>query len=115
VSTVAERLNRMADMSGLDGFAEELRQIARDMTASPATMEQPAPVANGHTPSWELVIADMKARDNLGRAGYGTALQPHNGRNSLVDAYQEALDLAVYLRNAIEEQKARHPIGGSQP
>jgi hypothetical protein len=112
MNSVAERLNRLADMSGLDGFAEELRQIARDMTASPATMEQPAPVANTCTPSWELVIADMKARDNLGRARYGVPLQPHNGRNSLVDAYQEVLDLAVYLRNAIEEQ--RHATGAPQ-
>jgi hypothetical protein len=31
-------------------------------------------------------------------------LQAHNGRNALIDAYQEALDLVVYLRQAIEEQ-----------
>ena len=36
---------------------------------------------------------------------HGTPLQAHNGRDPLVDAYQEALDLAVYLRQAIEERR----------
>jgi hypothetical protein len=54
--------------------------------------------------TWELVIEDMRDRDRVGRAKYGTPLQPCNGRDSLVDAYQEALDLVVYLRNEIEER-----------
>ncbi len=66
---------------------------------------EPAPVPNAYRATWELVIEDMEARDNVGRAKYGTPLQPHNGRDSLVDAYQEALDLVVYLRNLIEERK----------
>lgn len=52
-----------------------------------------------------MVIADMHARDDLGRARYGTPLQPHNGRDALQDAYEEALDLCVYLRQAIEERR----------
>ena len=35
---------------------------------------------------------------------YGTALQPHNGRDALLDAYEEALDLAMYLKQAIVER-----------
>lgn len=35
---------------------------------------------------------------------YGTPLQANNGRNPLIDAYQEALDLCVYLRQEIEER-----------
>lgn len=57
--------------------------------------------------TWELVIADMQNRDRIGRETYGTPLQPCNGRDSLVDAYQEALDFVVYLRNEIEERKRR--------
>jgi hypothetical protein len=34
-------------------------------------------------------------------------LQPHNGRDCLMDAYQEALDLAMYLRQAIFERDTR--------
>lgn len=67
-------------------------------------MRQPDPIPNGHTPSWELVVADMKARDQFGRSKYGTPLQPHNGRDTLRDAYEEALDLCVYLRTLIAER-----------
>lgn len=55
---------------------------------------------------WASVIADMEDRRRLGIARYGTPLQPHNGRDALVDAYEEALDLAVYLRQVIEERRA---------
>lgn len=67
--------------------------------------EQPSPIQNDSTPIWDLVIADMRERDNVGRQRYGTPLQANNGRDALVDAYQEALDLVVYLRQAIEERK----------
>lgn len=69
------------------------------------TDEQAPPVPNERPAVWPLVIADMHERDATGRARYGTPLQPHNGRNALVDAYQEALDLAVYLRQRIEEER----------
>lgn len=67
-------------------------------------IEQPAPTANNSTPVWDLVIADMRERDRMGRYRYGTPLQVNNGRDALLDAYQEALDLVVYLRQAIEER-----------
>lgn len=44
------------------------------------------------------VIDDMYARDEVGRERYGTPLTAGNGRDSLVDAYQELLDGAVYLK-----------------
>jgi hypothetical protein len=56
---------------------------------------------------WDLVIADMHASDRMGEQKYGTRLQPHNGRDALRDAYQEALDLCVYLRQAIYEKDGR--------
>jgi hypothetical protein len=66
--------------------------------------DQPPPQPTRGRPVWDLVIEDMRARDQHGRAHYGVPLQAHNGRNALIDAYQEALDLVVYLRQAIEEQ-----------
>ncbi len=66
--------------------------------------DQPPPIPSDRPAVWDLVVADMKERDQVGRARYGTPLQPHNGRDALVDAYQEALDLVVYLRQAIEER-----------
>lgn len=52
----------------------------------------------------EQVIEDMKARAELGKERYGRYLYPHNGRNALQDAYEEALDLTCYLKQAIIEQ-----------
>lgn len=69
--------------------------------------QQRLPLTNASTPIWDLVIADMHARDRIGRERYGTPLQANNGRDALLDAYQEALDLVVYLRQAIEEHKCK--------
>lgn len=66
---------------------------------------EPDPIKTEERPVWELVIEDMKQRDNEGRKKYGTPLQASNGRDALVDAYQEVLDLAVYLRQEIERRK----------
>jgi hypothetical protein len=52
-------------------------------------------------------IAEVRSRNVDGIAKYGTPLQTHNGRNPLVDAFQEAMDLTVYLRQAVEEG---HPV-----
>lgn len=73
---------------------------------NPLITPQPSPTPSAGPNCWDLVIADMRERDQFGRAKYGTPLQPFNGRDPLVDAYQEVLDLAVYLRQAIEERKA---------
>jgi hypothetical protein len=75
-----------------------------------ADTHEPSPVPNDRPAVWPLVIADMKARDAEGRRKYGTPLQPFNGRDALVDAYQEALDLVVYLRQAIEERNGEHAV-----
>lgn len=68
---------------------------------------QPAPVANNNPAVWDLVLGDMAERDQSGRKKYGTPLQPFNGRDALVDGYQEALDLVVYLRQAIFERDGK--------
>jgi hypothetical protein len=47
---------------------------------------------------------DIRERDAMGTRKYGQRLTAGDGRDSLIDAYQEALDLVVYLRKAIEER-----------
>lgn len=69
--------------------------------------DQAPPIPNNTKPVWELVIDDMQERDRVGRQRYGTPLQANNGRDALIDAYQEALDLVVYLRQAIEERRQK--------
>lgn len=66
---------------------------------------QPPPKRRRGRPIWELVVEDMRERDAIGTRKYGTRLRAGDGRDSLVDAYQEALDLCVYLRKAIEERR----------
>ena len=65
------------------------------------------PIPNSHPPVWPMVMMDMQDRHQLGIKRYGTPLQPHNGRDALRDAYEEALDLAVYLRTAIFERDGK--------
>ena len=69
--------------------------------------QQPDPKPNDKPAIWDLVIEEMYARNELGKLRYGTPLQPHNGRDALLDAYQEALDLVVYLRQAIYERDGK--------
>lgn len=67
---------------------------------------QPPPVDNGSTSIADLVLADVADRKRLGIERYGVALQADNGRDALRDAYEEALDLCMYLRQAIAERNA---------
>ena len=65
---------------------------------------EPQPVKNNLPAVWDLVMDDIRERDAIGEKKYGVRLQPFNGRDVLKDAYQEALDLVVYLRQAIYER-----------
>jgi hypothetical protein len=69
-----------------------------------ATQQQATPKGTGPdiTP---LVIADLQARSAEGVKKYGEPLRAFNGRRALVDAYQEVLDLAQYLRQELEETR----------
>lgn len=69
--------------------------------------EQQRPTPNDSDAILDLVIADIQARDKVGVQRYGTRLQANNGRDSLRDAYEEALDLAFYLKQAIVERDTR--------
>lgn len=77
--------------------------------------EQRDPEPRTTRPIWEMVIDDMHARDQEGRRKYGMPLQAHNGRDPLVDAYQEALDQCVYLRQAIAERDGNRAVPDTIP
>lgn len=76
---------------------------------------QPPPKKSDAPATWDLVVKDlaemvdddavvgtileeMKERDTIGAKKYGVRHQAFNGRDHLVDAYQEILDCALYLR-----------------
>jgi len=72
-----------------------------------AAFGQPSPVPNDGPEVWNIVIQDMEKRNQFGKNKYGVRLQPHNGRDALRDAYEEALDLCVYLRQALWEKDGK--------
>lgn len=77
---------------------DELKMVPPASSAS-----QPPPETNAGRPIYEMVVDDIELRAAEGLKKYGTLLQAGNGRDALVDAYQEAIDLCLYLRQKIEE------------
>lgn len=89
-------------------------------------VDQPPPKTTDRRPSWEIVmsyvdqmrhenaygssgviaivLADMRERDAVGRQRYGTPLTSGNGRDHLVDAYQELLDGSAYIATELDER-----------
>lgn len=70
-----------------------------------AIEEQPMPQGTGVDIA-TLVHADIEARAEYGITCYGERLTSHNERDALADAYQEALDLVMYLRQVLWERDA---------
>lgn len=65
---------------------------------------QPQPYADeSQRPIVAMVMEDLIKRMEKGVKDYGQALRANNGRNPLQDAYEEALDLACYLKQAMIE------------
>lgn len=52
----------------------------------------------------DLVLNDIRERIEEGKLKYGVYLNANNGRDALWDAYEEAIDLCMYLRQRIEEE-----------
>lgn len=70
-----------------------------------ATKEQGLPKHSDGPDITNLVRDDLELRAKKGVETYGKRLNPFNGRNSLIDAYQEALDLGVYLKQRLVEEE----------
>jgi hypothetical protein len=49
----------------------------------------------------DYVLADIQERIAVGEAKYGTKLKTNNGRDALIDLYQELLDAVMYTRQLI--------------
>lgn len=92
---------------------------------TPATRVEPRPTAGSGVdvlpsllervealglPFASKLRADLEARSAFGEAKYGTRLRAWNGRDAAVDAYQEALDLLMYLHQC--ELRSTQPLTG---
>lgn len=82
-----------------------------------STLIQPPPTNGGikvldgmadlliyHNTEGLVLYKCLQNRAIVGREKYGMWLETNNGRNSLVDAFQEALDLIMYLKQYDMEQ-----------
>ncbi|MDX2800142.1 hypothetical protein [Streptomyces scabiei] len=68
--------------------------------------DQPLP-QGGRESVQDALIADIRARRDLGIQRYGSPLMTHNGRDAVQDALEEAVDLAVYLKQVAMETRDR--------
>ncbi len=66
--------------------------------------KQPAP-KKGKIKVLDHVLADLTQRAETGKEKYGTYLETDNGRDALQDAYEEMMDAAMYLKQALLEKK----------
>ena len=83
----------------VDSIGQMIRVGSVAVDNQPAPLQEPVGVDIG-----ELVISDLRKRIEYGKGKYGVSLHSHDGRDTLVDAFQEALDLALYLRKVIVER-----------
>lgn len=73
--------------------------------------EQVAPTGDESATDIQLlVIEDIHKRYEHGVAKYGQGLRTFNGRLTVRDAYEEALDLVVYLRGLMSVAEARRSL-----
>lgn len=62
-------------------------------------------------PIAEHVMDDLQERARFGLIKYGVPLMPFNGRDPLQDLYEELLDAACYIKQAMIERDSR-PVDG---
>jgi hypothetical protein len=72
-------------------------------------MDDQPPPTEGEGDMWREVIEDMEVRRKVGILRYGRPLQAFNGRDALMDAYQESLDQTVYLKQLLIERGPKLP------
>lgn len=86
------------------GVCPMCKNVIGNCLCGTAVKQEPIPHGKGVNVQ-EEVIKDMRERMEFGKAKYGEYLTTFNGRDALKDAYQEVLDLAVYLKQKILEQE----------
>ena len=90
----------------IDGEIKKLLQ-QHEHDADELICKQTTPPHIGTTRVLDYVLADLKSRAEMGKQKYGHYLETNNGRNALQDAYEEALDMCMYLKQKLLEEKGK--------
>jgi len=61
-----------------------------------------------------LVLSDLKERAAAGKEKYGKDYRVETRKNALQEAYEEAMDLLMYLRSHLEQVKSGQAYCASQ-
>ena len=65
--------------------------------------EPEPPPKHGEKIVVDELIKDIQDRKTFGYGKYGTYLMSNNGRNAIVDMYQELLDALIYCKQILIE------------
>lgn len=84
--------------------SDEWTKMINENTQNRFISQQPDPIANDEPSIQDLVVKDIQDYKEYGIKKYGMVLQANNGRDPLIDAYQESLALTQYLRQALKEK-----------
>ena len=87
---------------------ERAKEILRhEHDADELPCKQTTPPHIGTTRVLDYVLADLKSRAEMGKQKYGHYLETQNGCNALQDAYEEALDMCMYLKQKLLEDEGK--------
>lgn len=92
-----------------DSFKSYLQELLQqhEHDADELICKQTTPPHIGTTRVLDYVLADLKSRAEMGKQKYGHYLETNNGRNALQDAYEEALDMCMYLKQKLLEEEGK--------
>lgn len=71
-------------------------------------------VQNLHSPQVPRLVQLIESRIELGVRQYGSRLLTHNGRDAVQDALEEALDLLLYVAQALMELRDSRAVDRAQ-
>lgn len=75
------------------------------MSDTPISNQPPPHAADDSARVLDCVLEDLIKRARFGYTKYGSYVRTRNGRDPLQDAYEEVLDTAMYLKQAIMERE----------
>lgn len=104
------RLYKNNSGCSVDGECKQCRRLEAAPVIPVSRVDsnsQPQSERNGLPYIKDLVIKDMQDRAEFGNKKYGTYLQAYNGRDVLVDIYQELMDAVQYVRQLMYERDGK--------